>query len=107
MFEYIISFGSGVIWLKRVKIHRGRKRGFEVTIAYFQCVGVTESGQRRTSYSCLVFKGHISGRNMIPGTRVTGSRLNFNSIFEGIIRDISIVGYEDEWVREAVGVAAH
>jgi len=26
MFEYMISFGSGVIWLKRVKMHGRKKR---------------------------------------------------------------------------------
>jgi hypothetical protein len=39
---------------------------------------VAEGELGGTSYSGLVFNGPISGRNVIPGTQVTGGTANFN-----------------------------
>jgi hypothetical protein len=43
-----------------------------------QPTSVTESELGGTSYSGSVFTGPISGRNVIPGTQVTGGTVNFN-----------------------------
>lgn len=43
-----------------------------------QPANVTERELGGTSYSGPVFNGPISGRNVIPGTQVTGGTANFN-----------------------------
>ena len=43
-----------------------------------QSAGVTESDLGGASYSGPVFNGPISGRNVIPGTHVTGGTANLN-----------------------------
>jgi protein SERAC1 len=43
-----------------------------------QPASATESDQGGTSYSGPVFNGPISGRNVIPGTQVTGGTANFH-----------------------------